>query len=176
MKQPTILIAALDGGGMETAALRSALEYFGAFVSVKWIGRPRHFMEVLSGELPFMPDYVIISGHGDDDGFKMTELGEGIYEPDEPRESFSPEDVKKYLKLKNVILSTCCATGGDDMLAAFEGCTYIAPANYVEGNSALMFTLRFFYEVLQNCTSVEAAFEAARGIDVETGLFVKNCK
>ena len=172
MKQPTVLIVALEGGETETAALRSSLEYFGAFVSVKWIGRPKHFMEVLSGELPFIPDYVIISGHGDKDGFKMTELGDNLYEPNEPRGSFTPNNVKKYLKLKNVVLSTCCATGCKAMSDAFHSCTYIAPSDYVEGNSALIFALIFFYEILQNGASVEKAFDLARGVDNETGLFV----
>ena len=174
MKQLTVLIAALEGGNMETVALRSALEYFGATVFVKWVGRPKHFMEVLSGELPCMPDYVIISGHGDENGFIMTELGESIYEPDEPRGNFTPKDVEKYLKIKAPVLSTCCATGGKDMMAAFEGCTYIAPADYVEGNSALIFAIIFFYEIMQNGASVETAFEAARGIDGEAGLFIMN--
>ncbi len=175
MKQPVILIAALEGGDTEAAALRSALEYFGAFVAVKWIGRPRDFMDVLSGKLPVVPDYVVISGHGDEDGFIMNKLGEAVYEPDEPRGSFTPEEVEKHLKIKSIVLSTCCATGGGAMSDIFRkaGCTYIAPADYVDGNSALMFALRFFYEVLQNKASIESAFEAASETDDETRSFVK---
>ena len=174
MKQPVILIAALEGAAAEAVALRSALEYFGAFVAVKWIGRPRDFMDVLNGKLPIAPDYVVISGHGDEDGFIMNKLGEAVYEADEPKGNFTPEEVKKYLMIKSVVLSTCCATGGAAMADVFReaGCAYIAPADYVEGNSALMFALRFFYELLQNKASVDLAFKAARAVDDETGLFV----
>ncbi len=106
MKQPVILIAALEGATAEAVALRSALEYFGAFVAVKWIGRPRDFMDVLNGKLPIAPDYVVISGHGDEDGFLMSKLGENVYEPDEPRGNFTPEEVKKHLMIKGVVPST----------------------------------------------------------------------
>lgn len=174
MKNPVIAIVALDGSGMEAAALRSVLECFGAFVAVKWVGRPNDFIEVLGGELPVTPDYIIISGHGEDNSFIMTELGESVYEPGEPRGNFTPENVKEYLKIKGVVLSTCCTTGGGAMAEAFSkgGCTYIAPDGYVEGNSALMFVTRFFYELLQNNSEIEFAFNTAQGIDAETGMFV----
>lgn len=175
MEQPIILIIALDGGDTEVVALRSVLEYFGAFVTVKWIGRPRELMDVFNGKLPLVPDYVIISGHGDEGGFIMNKLGENVYEPDEPRGNFTPKEVEKFLRIKSIVLSTCCTTGGATMSDIFRkgGCTYIAPADYVEGNSALMFAIRFFYEVLQNKASVELAFESARETDDETKLFIK---
>ncbi len=175
MKQPIVLIAALDGSDTEVMALRSALEYFGAFVAVKWVGRPRDFMDVLNGNLPLVPDYVVISGHGDENSFIMGKLGEDVYEPDEPRGNFTPKEVEKYLKIKSIVISTCCTTGGGAMSDIFSkgGCTYIAPADYVEGNSALMFVIRFFYEILQNKASVNSAFGTARETDDETKLFVK---
>ena len=41
----------------------------------------------------------------------------------------------------------------------------------MEGNSALMFVQRFYYEMVQNEKSVEEAFEIAKAMDTETDLF-----
>jgi hypothetical protein len=85
---------------MEPFAIRSTLEYFGA--TVHWIGRPNDLVDILSGkELDQRCDYLILVFHGDEGRLCMPELGEDVYEPDEPRgEYFDYLDVKRHSNLK----------------------------------------------------------------------------
>ena len=173
MLMKTVLIAAFDTGN-EPEALRQSLEYFGCFVVLKYIGRPADLMDILSGNLPLEPDFLILSCHGESGGLIMPELGEEVYRPDEPRGRFGAVEVTQHLRLSDkVILNLGCTTGQEPLASTFSAHnTYIAPTDYVEGNSALIFAIRFFYELVQNGRAVPEAYEAARGIDSEANLFV----
>lgn len=169
----TVLIAAFDTGS-EPEALRQSLEYFGYLVVLKNIGRPADLMDALSGNLPLEPDFLVLSCHGEPGGLIMPELGKDVYRPDEPRGSFGAADVAQHLRLSGkVILNLGCTTGQEPLASVFSAHnTYIAPVDYIEGNSALIFAIRFFYELAQNEKTVPEACEAARGIDSETSLFI----
>lgn len=168
----TVLIAAFDTGS-EPEALRQSLECFGYFVAVKYIGRPSDLMDVLSGTMPLDPDFVILSCHGKNGAILMPILGASIYRPDEPQGNFTAEEISRYLRLSGkVILNLGCSTGTEPLATVFSACnTYLAPADDVAGSSALMFALRFFYELAQNHKSVPEAYELARAADDETRLF-----
>lgn len=168
-----VLIVCIGNTGNEAEAIRQTLEHFGCAVLVKYVGRPQDFIDVLRGELPFEADDIIISCHGEGGKILMPELGENVYMAEEPQGNFGVVEIEKYCRLKDkLIISTGCTTGDNRIARGFakENC-YIAPDDYVEGNSALMFVLSFFYALLQNEKSIEDAFQVAGAIDDETKLF-----
>lgn len=168
-----VLIVCIGNTGNEAEAIRQTLEYFGCSVLVKYVGRPQDFIDVLRGDLLFEADCVIISCHGEDGEIVMPVLGESVYTQSEPRGNFGVAEIENYCRIKDkLIINTGCTTGNKQMAKAFaKENTYIAPDDYVEGNSALMFVLRFFYELLQNEKSTEEAFQIAGAMDEETKLF-----
>ena len=168
-----ILIVAIGDVGNEPEAIRQILERFNYFVGVKYVGRPDDFIEVLLNELPFDPDCIIISCHGDNGKIKMPVLADEVYEADEPRDDFSADLVNKYLKLKGkIIINLGCTTGYKEMLGTFsKDNTYIAPYDYIDGNAAVFFVIHLFYEMCQNGRTLEEAYTLASGTDNETALF-----
>ncbi|MBQ3519344.1 MAG: delta-aminolevulinic acid dehydratase [Clostridia bacterium] len=168
-----ILILVIGGTGNEPEALRQALEYFGFFVAVKYIGRPKDFMAVLGGETVFDPDCIILSCHGEDGEIIMPVLGEAVYEADEPRGNMTASDIDKYLNLRGkLILNLGCTTGEKAMATAFaKQNTYIASNDYTEGNAALYFAVTLFYELSKDGVTVADAFKKAKSTDSETRLF-----
>ena len=169
----TVLIAAVDGTGSEPEALRQALEVFGFFVATKYVARPNDLIDILEDKIPFPWDYLIISCHGENGAIIMPLLGESIYKPDEPRGNFSAAEIERCCKLfGKTILSLGCTTGQETIASVFaKGNQYIAPTDYVAGNSALYFAVRFFYEIAQNGCTVHDAWQLAANTDKETGYF-----
>lgn len=168
-----VLIVAMGDTGSEPEALRQSLEVFGFFVGVRYIGRPRDLIEVLENSLLFRADYIVLSCHGENGSIIMPHLSDSIYEADEPKGNFSAEEIARHCKLSGVtILNLGCTTGQSDISRVFSKSNhYIAPADYVAGNSALCFAVRFFYEIAQNKHSIHDAYLLAAGTDGETGYF-----
>ena len=167
-----VLIVDMCDTGGEREAIRQSLERFGYTVLVKPVGRPQDFIDILQGDLLFDADFVIFSCHGENGKIIMPTLAEHVYYPDEPRGDFGAEEIEKYCNLKGkVIICTGCATGRKSLADAFSRKnTYIAPTDYIEGDSVLMFIIRMFYE-LKNRKDLSSAFETAREMDSETELY-----
>ena len=125
---PRVLIAAI-GDSAEAEAIRQVLESFGCLVLTKYIGRPNDLIAVLNGTIPFDPDVVIVSGHGENGAIVMPVLADSVYTEHEPRGNFSSAEILQYLKLTGkTIISTCCTTGAADLSEVFSReNTYIAP-------------------------------------------------
>ncbi len=168
-----ILIVVIGATGNEPEALRQSLEYFGYFVAIKYIGRPNDFLSILNGELPFEPDCIIISCHGENGAIIMPVLGDDIYQPNEPRGNISATDIDKHLKLQGkLILNLGCTTGEKALAKAFsKQNTYIAPTDYIEGNSALYFAISLFYEISKDVTQLKKSYKKVKSTDKETELF-----
>lgn len=162
--------------GNENEAIRQSLEYFGFLVYTRHIGRPADFLAILAGEdlIANLSNYWIFSSHGDEGAFLLPELSPELYLPDEPQEPFSEKHVRKYAKLKNqIVLSTGCTLGQAALGQAFLNCkarAYIGSLNYVEGDAALLFTIRYFYEIANGAEDVNA-FHIARNMNEETRSF-----
>lgn len=158
--------------GLEAQAIRSCLEAFEIQVHIYWIGRPSDLVRVLSKE---DADYIILSFHGQEGKFVMPVLGEMVYEPDEPRENFGPIEIREHGSLRNqLVIGTGCTLGTAELAQAFldKGArSYVAPMGYIDGNAALYFIIRFFYEILSNDRSEKEAFELAASTDKETHYF-----
>ncbi|HDR7381495.1 TPA: delta-aminolevulinic acid dehydratase [Bacillus toyonensis] len=161
---------------LEAQSIRASLEYFGARVVTYWIGRPNDFVEILSGKNLYNDiNYVVFCFHGEEGKFVMEELGEDIYEQDEPRGNFGVKEIYKYAKLHNTHIVNSGCTLGEGKLAElflYSGAkSYIGSIDYVDGNAALMFTIRLFYSVINHDKTLEEAFQEARLIDEETDTF-----
>ncbi|HFK1509458.1 CHAT domain-containing protein [Bacillus paranthracis] len=161
---------------LEAQSIRASLEYFGAKVITYWIGRPKEFIDILSGKGLYNDiNYVVFCFHGEEGKFVMEELGEDIYEQDEPRGYFGTEEIYEYAKLHNThIVNSGCTLGDQNLAKSFlhSGAkSYIGSIDYVDGNAALMFTIRLFYGVINHGKTLEKAFQEASLIDEETRTF-----
>ena len=168
-----VLIVVIGHTGNEPEALRQALENFGYFVTIKYIGRPNDLISILKGELLFEPDCLILSCHGENGEFIMPLLGDDIYESEEPRGNMSALDIDRYLNLHDkLILNLGCTTGKESLAKVFsKQNTYIAPNDYIDGNAALYFAISLFYEMSKDGVQLEDAYTVAKAKDSETNLF-----
>lgn len=167
-----VLIVSFDCDA-EAAALRASLEWFHTDVMIRYIGRPKDFLDVIEGDVLFVPDVLILCGHGEDGEFLMPELAPEIYLDGEPR-NISPEDVRAHLKIRpQLCVSTACMSGTAEMGAAFAdgGVPYLAPADYIEGAAPLFFIAHVFYLHLFCGKSFAEAAEIAKTTDAETDLY-----
>ncbi|SMG55324.1 delta-aminolevulinic acid dehydratase [Paenibacillus aquistagni] len=178
MSKPVMNVALVVGPDtdMESQALRMTLEYFGVRVFTYWVGRPSDFISVLSGEdLYADTDMIILNFHGDEGRFIMPELDEDVYEDNEPRGYFGPEEIKQFAKLNGkIVFGNGCSLGLPALTQAFldGGCQmYIAPNDYPDGNDALMFVMRVFYEMIQNEKDIREAYQIARSMNDEMSMF-----
>ena len=172
----TVAIVEIEGGG-EAEALRQSLENFGYLVVMYGVGRPQHLIDILAGKTIAKFDFIIISCHGEENGeIIMPELSEDIYFPDEPRGNFGFSEINKYLDLKDTcIIGSGCSLGHEDMARAFakNNNIYIAPTDEIEGNSALIFVVLFFYYHSSQCGfDIESAYKKASSLDAETNLYI----
>lgn len=72
------------------------------------------------------------------------------------------------------MIATGCTLGEEKLAKAFLECgchSYIAPTDYIDGNSALMFVIRLMYEMINNKKHQQEAFEIAKSIDGETSVY-----
>lgn len=179
MSRPELYVHLVVGPDcdFESMAIRAALESFGASVTLDLIGRPNDLIDILSGnDLPHKMDYLLLNFHGDEGRFCLPELGEEVYEENEPRSIyFEPQHVLTYCQLQGVkVIAAGCTLGWQQLATAFleSGChSYLAPDDYIEGNANLMFLIHFFYEIITNHRSQQEAFELAQATDLETALY-----
>ncbi|KUF34727.1 MULTISPECIES: hypothetical protein [Lysinibacillus] len=179
MSKPALYVHLVIGPDcdFESMAIRAALESFDARVTIHLIGRPNDLIDVLSGEdLPSKMDYLILNFHGNEGRFCLPELGEDVYEDNEPKSIyFERQDVLSYCQLQDVkVIAAGCTLGWQQLATAFleSGChSYLAPDDYIEGNANLMFLIRFFYEIITNQRNQQEAFELAQAIDAETAMY-----
>jgi len=180
INRKTIAIVDVDENGCAEQS-RQTLESFGYFVVMYGIGKPQDLMDILEGKMITKFDYIIISGHGEENGeIIMDELGEDIYFPDEPRGNFGYNEINKYLKLTDTcIIGLGCYYGHEDMAKAFakNNNIYIA-STIATDNGALVFAILFFYYLSEKIYStqcgfdIETAYKKAAAVDAMTGSFV----
>ncbi len=168
-----VLILNGDNATLEDMAIRNVLEHFGYVVTMVHIGRPQDYIDIFSGKETFDFDYLIIGCHGDNGKIRVPVLGESVYYPDECRGDLGFEELQGKVTIKNkIVISTGCTTGSGELHKAFtaNNNAFIAPIDYIEGNSDLMFVVQLFYH-LSNGLSLEDCVALARKTDTETGLF-----
>lgn len=158
---------------LEDLAIRGVLESFGYIVTPVYIGRPQDYIDIFSEKEAFDFDCLIIGCHGDQGKIIVPEIAESVYYPDECRGNMGYEELCGKVSIKDkVVICTGCTTGSGDLYKVFTANhnAFIAPCDYIEGNSDLMFIVQLFYH-LSSGMSLEDSFEHASKIDDETGLF-----
>ena len=149
----------LEIGTGEAHALRSAAEYWGAFVTMTWVGNSSQIVEYFSHRPE--QDLIIISGHGDARGLLLPELAEEVRSRYPYNDVLRPEDFAHFLQLAgNTIINTSCLGGMQHLADVFlqQGAAYyIGPTEYPEGSASLMYVLDFLYTYLLHGQRVEEA-------------------
>lgn len=145
--------------GLEAHAVRYAAEHWGASVSVTWVANSAQVVNFFAG-CPEQ-EVIIISGHGNEHGLLLPKLAEEVKHKYPYNDVITPEDFAQFIQLnKNIVINTSCMSGtkvfADVFLSKGARC-YIAPNNYPEGSSTLMYLLSFIYEYTQNRYDVEKA-------------------
>lgn len=159
--------------GVENYAIRNVLESFGYLVTIYPIGRSQHYFEVLGEKENLDYDYLIIGCHGDNGKIIVPVLGEEVYYSDECRGNLGFEELHGKVTISNkTVICTGCTTGSGALYKAFtnHNNTFIAPSDYIEGKSDLLFVVNMFYH-LSNSISLEDAYRLASKIDSETALY-----
>ncbi|MEZ4865668.1 MAG: hypothetical protein R3C14_30430 [Caldilineaceae bacterium] len=157
-----IHIIAIDTGN-EPHAIRSAAEWWGADVTMTWVGNSDQIVNLLSTEP--VQQLIVISGHGDERGLLLPPLAAEIADNYTYNEVICPSDFAQFLHLKNNGVVSLACMGGDPQLAAafLKGGAsfYIGPNGYPNGDASLMYALEFMYNYLCLCWSVADAHHAA---------------
>lgn len=160
---------------METLTLRGVLERFGVRVNLFPIGRPRHLVDVLSGETARAP-HLVLSCHGDERGILVDELAPEIARGEPFTDVLTPPLLSTLADLRGrIVISSGCCTGSPAMARAFlraEAAAYVAPDGYPSAKAALMFLTHLYYGLLEQGLVLPDAVERARGHDDDTRLFV----
>ena len=160
--------------GNEAEAIRQVVEYFGCQTILYKVGRPMDFINVLNGNNRLENiRFLVICGHGVNQRFVMPQLAEDVYIENEPKTDIGIELLEEHAQFQNqIIMTTGCNLAELGTIILQKGAdAYIAPTDYIDGNAGLQFVVRFFYELLQNQRSIRQAFQLAKTIDKETGLF-----
>ena len=168
-----VLILNGEGAALENIAIRSVLEYFGYIVTMYNIGRPQDYFDIFSGKQNFNYDYLIIGCHGDGGKIIVPILGENVYYQNECRNNIGYEELQGLVKIKDkTVICTGCTTGAGELCKEFNrnNNIFVAPTDYIEANSSLMFIVNFFYHLL-NGLSFKDSFAIASAIDSETKLY-----
>lgn len=168
-----VLILNDEGAALENIAIRSVLEYFGYIVIMYNIGRPQDYFDIFSGKQNFNYDYLIIGCHGDDGKIIVPILGENVYYPNECRNNIGYEELRGLVKIKDkTVICTGCTTGAGELCKEFNrnNNTFVAPTDYIEANSSLLFIVNLFYH-LSKGSNFKDSFARASSIDTETELY-----
>ncbi len=162
------------GEASEALLVRSILESLGAAVLLHLIGTPEDFLRVI-GQGEAAPRYLVICGHGDDNGLVFGEYGNGIGMAALRQGSMPPEVIAGRVNLPGcVVISTACGTGSNAFGMAFlKGglAAYIAPEEYPEGADAALFVRLLFHQFLRKGAKPGAAFRHVQSYDEEFSKF-----
>ncbi len=165
-REPIAIVAIGDSG--EALLLRAILESLGAAVLLHLPGTPADVLKCLDQGLA-APEYIILSGHGDETGFVLGEFVEDIDTSALVKGSLPAANLTNRVNLPGkVVLSTACLTGNEAFAQAFLSGgvrAYIAPAEYPDGAAIPLFVHGFFYHLLQKQAPLEEAIMLASAFD-----------
>jgi len=174
---PRVPVAVVDiGDTLEALLVRATLESMGAVVTLHLPGTPGDFLTLLAGG-ELVHQHVVISGHGDENGFVFGDYIEEIDTSMLIEGSLPPAVVAEHARLDGkIVLSTCCETGGKSYGDAFVekggAALYVAPDGSPEGADAPLFVHCFFHALLARKQEAKAALEKARSYDEAASMFV----
>ncbi len=157
----------------ENYAIRDMLENFGFIVTMFNVGRPQDYFDIMSQKIKFDYDYLIIGCHGEEGKIIVPVLDDDIYYKNECRSNIGYDELNDNVSINNkVIVCTGCTTGSGNLCKSFtkNNNAFIAPYDYIDGKSSLLFVINFFYYLSNNC-SIQDSYNFANKIDSETALY-----
>lgn len=170
-RTPVAVVAV--GEASEALLVRAILESLGAAVSVHLPGTPHDFLQVI-GQGSAAPGYLVICGHGDENGLVFGEYGEDINVAVLDKGSMPPSALAGRVSLPGkVVVSTACATGTTAFGAAFlsgGASAYIAPGGYPEGADAGLFVHILFHQFLRKNALPATAVRKVQSHDAELAM------
>ena len=153
-------------GDNEASLVRQLLESLGLAVELYGIGQARHLASVLHGDgLGGIPDFLIITGHGEEGAIIVPECAEEIERLQPFHRLMTPAHVRAHFTLTgSTVLSLGCTTGSDEMADAFLAAgakAFAGPSGYPDASDAIVFTHLLFHGLAQGA-EIEAAVQRAR--------------
>lgn len=170
-RKPVAIVALGDSG--EALLLRAILESLGAAVILHLPGTPGDVLKCLQqGEDG--PEYIILSGHGDENGFVLGEFVDGIDAGMLVDGSLPAAALADVIRLPGkTVISTACVTGtaafGQAFLAGGVQ-SYLAPADFPDGSAVPLFLHGLFYALLHQRKTFQEAIETAKSFDPDNEL------
>ena len=159
--------------GNEPHAIRSAAEWWGADVTVTWVGNSGQVVDFFSGEPRH--ELIVFSAHGDESGLLLPELAPEIVRRYPYDKVIRPEDFRQFLRLKdNVVVNLSCWGGKAELAEAFlngGARHYAGPVDAPNGSAALMYALDFAYQMTVHSAEAEQAHLIASTHDDDRRLF-----
>ena len=157
----------------EALLMRSILEHLGAAADLYQIGTPTDFMLVLEQISP--PPYLLICGHGTEQGWAFGEYGDNVDTSLLTGTALPASALVGRVRLPGcTIISTACLSGSPEMTAAMlsgGAAAYLAPDDYPdEADTGLLITT-LFHGLLQRDPPLEAAYRRAVATDRELAMF-----
>jgi hypothetical protein len=153
----------VSGGGMELT--RAALEALGCVVLAHRVGTPSDFLRVL-GQGDQTPRYMVILGHGDENGLAFGEYGPKEIDVSILRDgSLPPEAMGAHVDLPGcTVISYSCGGGTDAMARAFlagGAAAYIGCRTEVQTVALTLFLFHFLFGALHKKLSDADAWRQA---------------
>ncbi|CAN7370855.1 hypothetical protein LJR098_003116 [Rhizobium sp. LjRoot98] len=170
-RKPVAIVAL--GDSAEALLLRAILESLGAAVSLHLPGTPGDALKCLQREEKDA-EYVILSGHGDENGFVLGEFVDDIDAGMLIDGSLPADALAGAIRLPaKTVISTACATGTDAFGQAFIAAgarAYAAPSDFPDGSAVPLFLHGLFYELLHGGKTLEEAIAKAQAFDTGNEL------
>jgi hypothetical protein len=159
---------------LEALALRAALEWWGARVTLHLVGMAQDVVRILGGGEP-LAEYVVLACHGDERGLILPELVPEVELEQPYHGAITAADFHEFLKLPGkVVLNNGCGLGRPEIAEAFLQAgvrAYIGASDYPDGDSSLFYAFHFFYGLIHNVASIEEAHARASAHDKGTQMF-----
>ncbi|WP_426228055.1 hypothetical protein [Pararhizobium sp. DWP3-4] len=170
-RTPVAIVALGDSG--EALLIRAILENLGAAVVLHLPGTPGDAIKCLQRQ-ENDPEYIILSGHGDENGFVLGEFISDIDTGMLVDGSLPAGALAGAIRLPaKTVISTACVTGTDAFGEAFLAAgarAYVAPADFPDGAAVPLFLHGLFYELLHRGKTLEEAIETAQSFDRDDEL------
>lgn len=152
---------AVLGNTGEALLIRSILESLNAVTMMHLIGTPNDFLAAVD-QGDSAPPYLVISGHGDENGFVMGEFIEEIDISALKNGSLPAASLHGSVRLPGtVVFSTACESGRPEFANAFlsgGASAYIAAADLPDGADVPLIVHMFFHGLFRLGHDLEAAW------------------
>lgn len=160
---------------MEMIAVRSALEYWDAQVTLHLIGPVTDLIHLFDGSTPLSDHVILLTDGGENGGLALAEMCAELEAQQPYHKELTPSNLSEFASLDGkTVICTGCSLGTQEWADAFlgAGCAaYVGAVDDPEGNAALFYVLHLHYEFLALRRPLAKAHAHARSHDPDTGMF-----